>query len=126
MQPYLIIFCLVLVVLIIILLYLYRYNKQMLEKFILILMKITEKILATSGKNKFELVVNMIMYILDHISNIIPLKISRQTIEELTQRIYDENKATINECKNIIATYNFNKTKEVIKNINEEICEKEE
>lgn len=125
MRTIYLIFSLVLVVFIIFLLYLYKYNKKMLEKFILILMKITEKILATSGKNKFELVVNMIMYVLDHISNIIPLKISRHTIEELTQRIYDENKDKINECKNIIATYNFNKTKEVIENINKEICEKE-
>ena len=123
MQTIYIILCLVLIILIFILLYLYKYNKIMLEKFILILMKITEKILATSGKNKFELVIDVIMYVINSISAIIPLSISRKTIEETAQKIYDENRQTINECKEIVAMYSMNKTKDVIKNIKEEVCE---
>lgn len=123
MKTIYIILCLVLIILIIILLYLYKYNKIMLEKFILILMKITEKILATSGKNKFDLVIDVIMYVINSISAIIPLSISRETIEETAQKIYDENRQKINECKEIVAMYNMNKTKDVIKNIKEEVCE---
>lgn len=96
-------------------------NKRLLKNFILLIMKIIEKTILTSGENKFNLAVDLI-YELCKKAHIL---ITREQIAEQTQKIYNENRDTIKKCKTIVEMYSYNKVKDVIKNIENELCNTE-
>lgn len=112
----------IIIILLVMLLLLYFYNKNLFEKFVLILMKVVEKMVLSSGKDKFELVADIIISILKSLEKIIPIAINEDNVRITLQNIYDKNKDEIN---NVISIFAKKSRKKIIKEIEKELCDKE-
>lgn len=112
----------IIIILLIMLLLLYFYNKNFFEKFVLILMKVVEKMVLSSGKEKFELVTDVIISVLKSLQKIIPISINEDNVRTTLQNIYDKNKDEIN---NVISIFAKKSQKKIIKEIEKELCDKE-
>ena len=112
----------IIIILLVMLLLLYFYNKNLFEKFVLILMKVVEKMVLSSGKDKFELVADIIISILKSLEKIIPIAINEDNVRITLQNIYDKNKDEIN---NVISIFAKKSQKKIIKEIEKELCDKE-
>ena len=99
---------------------LFLFNKRLFNKVILLLMKIFEKMLLCSGKEKFDLVVDVVLYTLKSIQKIIYIPINEEKVKHNIQAIYDANKDDI---KKVVSIFYRKSQKLIIDDLERELCQ---